>query len=181
MKKIFIDYDTTLVDFQDVMTDLINKRENTNFTPLQLSRGYHDDVKFRNKEIFTHNNIYENIIPFDGAVEFLENVKNLNYEIILVTANMSDLQMQCKEKHIKKYFENRFTDIIHTEDKYKYTKESILIDDSYSNVIKHISANNQNGILFNLNYDYIITDKLDLTVDKLYHIGSFEDLYPLLP
>lgn len=181
MKKIFIDYDTTLVNFQDVMTDQINEIENTDFSPLQLSRGYFDEVKMRNKEIFTHKNIYEHIVPFDGAIEFLNNVKDMNYSVILVTANMSDLQMRCKERHIEKYFKNCFDDIIHTEDKYKYTKESILIDDSYSNIIKHIDANDQIGVLFNLNYEYIITDKLDLSIDKLHHVGDFDDLYPFLP
>lgn len=181
MKKIFIDYDTTLVDFQDVMTHQINQIENTNFSSLELSRGYHDEIKMRNKHIFTHQNIYEHIVPFKGAIEFLKDVKSKGYEIILITANMSELQKTSKEVHIETYFKEIFDDIIHTEDKYKYTKESILIDDSYANIIKHIQANDQIGILFNLNNQYIITDKLDLYIDKLYHIDSFEGIYPLLP
>ena len=181
MKKIFIDYDTTLVDFQDVMTHQINQIENTNFSSLELSRGYHDEIKMRNKHIFTHQNIYEDIVPFEGAIEFLIDIKSKGYDIILITANMSELQKTSKEIHIEKYFKGIFDDIIHTEDKYKYTKESILIDDSYANITKHIQANDQIGILFNLNKQYIITDKLDLHIDKLHHIDSFEGIYPLLP
>lgn len=176
MKKIFIDYDTTLVDFQDVMTRQINAREDTNFTSLQLSRGYHDEIKMRNKDLFVELNIYEEILPFGGAIKFLNSLQALDYETVLITANMSEAQKNFKTTHIEEHFDGIFHDIIHAEDKYNYTKDSILIDDSYANITSHIHHNNSVGILFNLNHEYIITDKLDLELENLHHMSSFQEI-----
>jgi FMN phosphatase YigB (HAD superfamily) len=175
--KIFIDYDSTLVDFQDVMTRQINQRENTTYTSYDMSRGYYIEVKKRNKDLFTDLNIYEEVKPLEGAIKFLDDIKELEYEIVLITANSSDKQKAFKEKHIEQYFENSFDDIIHTSDKFKYTKDSILIDDSYANILEHIQHNNAIGVLFNYEKNYINTKQLDLNISNLYHMDSFDEVY----
>jgi FMN phosphatase YigB (HAD superfamily) len=178
--KIFIDYDSTLVDFQDVMTRQINQRENTTYTSYDMSRGYYTEVKKRNKDLFTDLNIYEEVKPLDGAIKFLDDIKELEYEIVLITANSSNKQKAFKEKHIEKYFQSSFDDIIHTSDKFKYTKDSILIDDSYENIINHINYNNSIGVLFNYEKNYINTKQLDLNIANLYHMDSFDEVYSFI-
>ena len=183
MKKIFIDYDTTLVNFQEVLTQKINTIEGTYFSPLELSReGNLSDIKKKNRALYAEQNIYIDIVPFNGAIQFLNDVKLLGYNIILLTGNANKVQMNHKNNHIKKYFNDIFDDIIHVDKniKHKYTKNSIFIDDCYDNVINHIKENQCMGIVFNYKEYYVNKEKLNWSIDKLYHITCFKELYLLI-
>lgn len=44
--------------------------------------------------------------------------------------------------------------IIHSGEKYKHTKDGILIDDHAKHIIEHVNYNNNLGFLFNLNNSF---------------------------
>jgi len=158
MMKIYIDYDTTLINLIDPWVDWINEKYNVNITSNDINRWYFLGEVFDKKandfwrsEEYNHYMDKEFLLPFKGAVDFFHALENKygKSNVIIISATRKHHKEE-KIKHAKHYFgiiDEQF--IASEKEKYEYTKDGILIDDYPLHVMEHIHHNNQKGIVFN--------------------------------
>ncbi len=156
--KIYIDYDTTLVNLIDPWVAWINKKYNVNFSTTDINRWYYlgevfgkeaDDF-WRSKKYnhYTDKNIFQ---PYDGAVEFFHTLQQLyREENVFIVSSTRDHHKKEKIEHAIHYFglkQEQFIPV--NKEKYHITKDGILIDDYPLHVMEHVEYNKQKGIVFN--------------------------------
>ena len=158
--KIFIDYDSTLNNLGEEWCKWLNK---TYVMPLiSLSKilhwNYIEETYGKDANKFWQNpNIYENdiVIPIEGANEFINwLLNNFGEENIFISTTSWPTVIMAKNKHIYRHFGIPSKNIIHTNDKVKYSKNGILIDDNIANVVNHCKINKDMGIVFNKDNEY---------------------------
>jgi len=186
-KEVFLDYDGTLVDFEQPWLDKINNKEGSNITPLNKNEPAHKELikphyGMINKE---GNNHYDDVPLFDGAIDFTDTLKANGYILKILTSYMSKNQMNTKDVHIKENFgEDYFDEIIHLSSWSKtkkdfYTKNGIIVDDGTKNIMKHVDSNDTLGILLNVNdMHYMDEEHLNELKGKsnFLHLNSFESI-----
>lgn len=154
-KKIFIDYDETLVDIvtptlqwiKEVLGEKVKKSDITYYSYLQDKYGS-IVVNFWN-EPDLYKNLYNITSPFDGAVNFIRILNDMNYEISILS-NCSEKNYIAKIEHCMKHFGIKSFIPCFDGGKYKYLKrDDILIDDHFANCISHIMINGGKAIQFN--------------------------------
>lgn len=156
-------------DIEDKLVSYINNCfiDNKVFKKVDLN-----SIKYMEEELrsFYKNEYgyYKNGKFVNGSIECLKILKENGFKISIVTSSMSKEQEIWKENFIKKHLNGLYTEIIHTNNKYKYSKNGILIDDKEKHVIKHIENNNLPGILFR--------NKSNIENDLLLQIDNFEQL-----
>lgn len=184
MKNIYIDLDSTLCNFISGINNEINRILGLAI-PIQdsdiISYDYYQK-QFGEwvKSIWSSKGFYNNIIPFEGAVDFI-NILKLKYNVIIITSSAKQIELE-KEQFVYKYFGN--LEVIHSHNKYEYTKNSILIDDYIKNIAEHTFRNDSPGILFNFKNRYPYADinynnlsenlKEYLKINKTYYSDSYE-------
>ena len=156
--KIYVDYDTTLINLIDPWVDWINKRYSVNITSNDINRWYFlgevfDKTAndFWRSEEYNHYIDKEFLSPFEGAVDFFHALEEKygKSNVIIISATRKHHKEE-KIKHAKYYFGITDEQFIASEkEKYEYTKDGILIDDYPLHVMEHIHHNNQKGIVFN--------------------------------
>ena len=177
--KIYIDYDTTLVNLIDPWVKWINEKYNVNLSTLDINRWYYlGEVFGREADDFWRHPKYNHYIdkdvlqPYEGAVEFFKTLqKKFGEENVFIISSTKDHHKEDKIKHAMHFFgiqKQRFIPV--NKEKYHITKDGILIDDYPLHVMEHIAYNEQKGIVFNYegrfgwcrqcNYE------LDKTLDK---------------
>lgn len=199
MKTVFIDYDSTLVNFSEVYLKKINETLNLNLKLSQL-KDFINEVKNSDdyekqkivKELYTVGNMYEKVIFFDGAIEFLKKLKKDGYKIKIITTNASSDQKKYKKIHIEQHLSNIIdteNDIIMSNKKQIHTVNSIFIDDKVKNVLAHTQNinNNKPGIVCNFE-DKLFSEKEmnDIKINnkiydnQIYVVYNFETLYDIV-
>lgn len=186
MKKIFVDYDSTTVDFLNPFLAYINSVLSTNLTienlDLPENKKIYDDFMndfYKGKIKIDFEKIYNNITLFQGVMEFFNYLKNNGFEIVFVTSSMKG-QKEPKVNHIQKYFNDYVSEIIHARKKFTYTGEGHFIDDSIKHIEEHCKNNKTLGILFNFNnmhsLNMVKVKELEETYCNFKFVSSFEDL-----
>lgn len=98
-----------------------------------------------------------NIKPFEGAIDFVSNLRKDGHSVVALTSQMqvSNWAMQ-REQWLKDYFAFDGDDIIFTSGKH-HVQGNIFIDDSDKNVVKYYDHNGWsselNVILFSAPYN----------------------------
>lgn len=159
-KVICIDYDSTLVDFETPFFAKISEISGIDIN--QDNRHLHKDVikehtrliskgVFNSDEVTFFEELYSKIEFFEGAIDFLKVLKRSGYEIKVVTSSMGG-QKAPKMEHIEKHIIELIDEVIPARKKFKYTKDSIFIDDNLGHVGAHVENHTDDiGILFNFN------------------------------
>ena len=191
MKTIYIDYDSTLVNFGEVYLAKVNKHYGLNLDLNQLEDFIKETKIDKEKskelmELYSVGNIYKDIKVFDGAIDFLKNLKSKGYIIKIITSSASGDQKKYKTLHINKYLENLFDEIVYSNKKEIHTKNNLFIDDSLKHILKHvenIKDNNNNGILCNFENKKITEEQLNVinnnnknNNNKIIFVNNFKDL-----
>jgi len=154
MKKISIDFDEVLYNLDQIHRDYLKEHYNVDEDYINpnfnyLVNNYPDIVK-----CWTDVNIYKKGFLIKGAFEFMQELMN--------THKMEELQIltYTQSQEIEIYKNNlcealfKGIDVIHTKDKWEYSKGTILIDDNTNNIVDHVITNKNYGLLFDLNGEY---------------------------
>ncbi len=173
--KVFIDYDTTLVNLIDPWVAWINKKYNVTISSNDINRWYflgevfgrEADDFWRSKK-YNHYTNKEILQPFEGAVEFFQTIQNMfGVESTFIVSSTRDHHKEEKIEHAKHFFDIDATQFIPVnKEKYHITKDGILIDDYPLHVMEHVKYNNQKGIVFNLDNRFGWCRRCNYSMDK---------------
>lgn len=159
MKKIYIDLDSTLNNFDTAWIEYCETRLARNgIIPDKLMKRadisnwnfFQDHYGHKLAMSFFDTNPYNYVTPIHYAADFIIQLEVMGYEPVIISAHSGNRYVEAKWKRewIDDYFGDHLKLIV-TRDKYKYTAGSILIDDSPKNCLMHIWHNNQPAYLFN--------------------------------
>jgi 5'(3')-deoxyribonucleotidase len=166
--KVYIDLDNILLDWSQGFINYL-KVQGINSIPEDNTYYEYVSHKFETRMMKFYRDpcAYSMgcIQPFDGAKEFLSDVVELfgQYNVSIITHTYdSDECRESKERYIRNYFgfgivscgSYRPEFIIHTKDKYKETKDGILIEDNYKMIMQHSMINNAPSLMFSYNEKY---------------------------
>ena len=155
--KISLDWDDVLYNLSSLTIDYMKKRYNKEVTTNEMntfnffeSNNYSDIIE----DLFNNHKEYSKSSLLKGANYFYYSLADLVHEnnIQIVTASMPNV-IPFKEKYILDMLGWKY-DIIHSNEKYKYTKGTILIDDAPKNILLHVDKNKNPGIIFDLDSNY---------------------------
>lgn len=191
--KIYVDYDTTLVDLIDPWVEWINEKYHVNIQTTDINRWYFlgevfgkeaDD--FWRSERYNHYTDKEIFLPYQGAVEFFQTLQEkFGVHNVFIISSTKDHHKEEKIKHAQHHFNiDKEQFIAVNKEKYAKTKDGVLIDDYPLHVMEHIQYNQQKGIVFNYenrfgwgkqsNYvlDKTLTDFLYVTKNNKFSIAT---------
>ncbi len=169
--KIFVDYDTTLVNLIDPWVAWINKKYNVTISSNDINRWYFLGEVFGKEadDFWRKENHYidkDILLPFKGAVTFFHQLQDeYGKENVKIISSTRDHHTKDKVAHMAHYFGidsksvkytkeddsidcNDYQVILTSKDKYAYTQNAILIDDYPLHVLEHIYFNKAPGIVF---------------------------------
>lgn len=164
--KIYLDYDSTLVNFIDVWVDQINIQTEDTISLDEINQ-FHHPILGKHDWLFMEYNIYNHITPFEGAIDFVNSLCR-HHDVTILTHTLSELGATWKRNHIDEYFGDIkaiFTD----QPKHIFSNDGILIDDGIHNVIGHVLNSENHAILFNFDnrYSYIPSRDLQRNISYL--------------
>jgi len=173
--KIFIDYDTTLVNLIDPWVAWINEKYNVHITSNDINRWYFlgevfgkeaDD--FWRSEKYNHYIDKDIIQPYNGAIEFFHTLQDrFGVKNVCIISSTRNHHKEEKIKHAQHYFDiDKEQFIAVNKEKYNTTKNGILIDDYPLHVMEHIEYNKQKGIVFNWENRFGWAKKSNYILDK---------------
>ncbi|MDY0198976.1 MAG: hypothetical protein RBR68_14320 [Tenuifilaceae bacterium] len=153
--KIYIDLDSVLADIDSAWCNWMKHELRINIKPEDILFWDYPKMLYGNivSEFWNLETIYKDCIIFEGAIEFISSLKSIygKENIILISAKYESL-IEAKNEWIKRWLGDTLA--IHESQKFKFTKDGILIDDRFENVLLHITQNKKPGILFNYNDKY---------------------------
>lgn len=179
--KICLDFDDVLYNLTKINIEYIQNKYNIKLDPLSIDRfsyyideGYESIIEnvWNNKDYYITSDLYENAKDF-----YDELVKNYGIENIKIVTTSLPLIIENKDKMIRDRF-NIDCEIIHTKEKHLYTQNSILVDDSPNNIIKHIENNNVPGIILDLGYGWNKSLKEDNNL--IYRANSYSETLKII-
>jgi len=156
--KVFVDYDTTLVDFINPWLMWVNKRYQTSLTSHDITRWYYLREELGDEaDAFWKSDAYnwycnkEIVLPFEGAVEFFKTLQNAyGPKNVYIISSTREHHKLAKKEHIQYYFPlPKENCLLVGKEKYLYTSHGILVDDYPLHVMEHIKYNQTKGIVFN--------------------------------
>lgn len=174
--NIFLDFDSTLVNFVDVWVDLINEKteDKIHLDDLDL---FHHPILAKHHWLFLEYPIYDHITPFEGAVDFVEYV-NANYDLTILTHTFSKNGERDKEAFIKDHFGDLKT-VQTTEPKWLWSKNGWLIDDGIHNIEGQLKNSFGEAVLFNHHdrYNYVPKDRKH---ERLHYASKYAEVIEIL-
>jgi hypothetical protein len=174
-KRIYLDYDSTLIDFNDYMFEDMKRDMNLNFKVKEIYnykqeiQKYYDDKKELNNEGY-----YNKANFFQGSIEFLKKLKKNNFEIVIITSSMSKEQKKYKMNHIKNNIEKYITEVIPARKKHIHSMDGMFIDDRVKNIYEHVENNETFGVLYN--HENIVNNEEDIKEYKLQEYKNYTTL-----
>lgn len=176
IKGVSFDFDDVLYNLTKVNLKYIEDKYGVKLKPNEVnSWTYYHDNGFGSiiENVWNNPQKYLESDLIEGAYEFYKEIEGVygKDNIQIITASFPNI-INVKDDYIKSIF-NHDCNIIHTHDKYLYTKDTILIDDSVNNIVKHIEHNNNPAILFGLDYGWNSNFKEDN--ENLFRANSYEE------
>ena len=122
-----------------------------------------------------YTELYDDLEPTDGAVEFVENLNYLGYEILIVSAIHTGYHAASKKRFIDKWFS--YDSVIFTEDKY-HIKADTFVDDSAEQVVSY-KKHNPEALVVKYRQDYDQGINM-LNYPNIHIEYNFEDVFNLI-
>lgn len=158
--NVFLDYDSTLVDFNTAWVEFIQRNIDPNFQFSEIetydqrihpNQALHDAAR----QFWKIEEEYATVKLFDGAKDFVETLLLNGHDVQIVTSTSNGTH-DFKTQHILNNFNGILNqkDIMHVSNtclKWQYTKGGVLIDDFILPVLNHVFSNRMPGIVFNYN------------------------------
>lgn len=165
--NIYLDYDSTLVDFNTAWVGFIQRNVDPNFKLSDIetydqrvhsNQALHDVAR----QFWKIEEEYATVKPFEGSHEFIEMLL-LNGINVRICTSTSKGTHKFKDEHILNNFKGliEYDNIIHVDNtclKWQYTKDGILIDDFILPILNHVFSNRMPGIVFNYNNQHMHAD-----------------------
>ena len=189
--KVKVDLDDTLCSFCEPWCDwlYINKftdrlLELKDITSYDFfSKNYGEEARkfFLTDPHFLYGTI---IKPFTGAKEFFSSISK-KHDVEIVTLATKQDTKDAKIKFVQEHFNtDKIKFIEKLNEKYIYTKDSILIDDYPVHIFNHIKHNKKGGIIFNKNNNgwsklsnhHDIVDDLIIKSSDLFVSSNYDSL-----
>lgn len=151
MKKISLDFDNVLWDFEQINIRLAKELYGVNMTSAAVTHwNYYVDEFPLIVPAWSNWEEYKTAEFFKGDQDFVKELQK-KYEVQIITASTPEIA-ENKDKLIYE----RYGDIkiVHTKDKALYSGDSILVDDALHNVKAHIQAHNQPAIIVDRGYGW---------------------------
>ncbi len=189
--KIYIDYDSTLVNLIDPWIDWANEKYSVNLSPSDVNRwfffsevfGKEADDFWRSKK-YNHYTDKDILQPYPGAVDFVQKVQSqYGKENVYIISSTRDHHTQAKIEHVEHYFQISGRNFIPiAKDKHTCTSDGVLIDDYALHVMQHVKYNKHPGIVFNYEHrfgwsnpcNYVLDDTLknylDIPNEDKFHV-----------
>lgn len=154
---ISLDFDDVMYNLTKINLEFIDREYGIKLDPLKIDKfSYYIDEGYKkiiegvwnNKDVYITSELYNEAKEF--YIKLIEKYGRNNIQI--VTTSLPNIILN-KNKMIKERFEIDCS-IIHTNEKYLHTRNTILVDDSPKNIIQHIEKNIVPGIVFNLGYGW---------------------------
>jgi len=183
MKKIYIDYDSTLVDFIKPYLKKLNEKEKIELTHKTYKRKENEMYIKSNYDLMKVGDVYEEVEVFEGAIDFLNELRDAGYVLEVITSSMSGDQKFYKKEHMERNFAGFFESVIHARKKFPHTKDGFFIDDKLSNVEKHCENNETIGFLYNHKglHDKDIGKIKELNKRKnFYYVESYSEMLNII-
>lgn len=108
MLKIAIDFDSTLFPTMERVLEIYNKRHDVNIelsqiTVYSLYDSFPVDAADELIELFVEKDVYNNLLPYKGAIRAIKTLVERGHEIYIATS--SDIRnMEWKEQLLQKHF-----------------------------------------------------------------------------
>lgn len=108
MKRIAIDFDSTLFPTMEKVIEIYNKRHGTSFDVSQVTMyNLHDNFETHIAdeliELFVEKDVYSSLQPYKGAVRAVKTLVEQGHEVYVATS--TDVRnMEWKEELLQKYF-----------------------------------------------------------------------------
>jgi 5'(3')-deoxyribonucleotidase len=155
--KIFLDYDSTLVNLEGPWLDYVNKKFDVNLSSMDIKTWtwVGDTYGECANDFFRAQGIYRNdtIKPIPGSLELVRSLQKLvGNDNVHIISYVQEGQGAEKKEHAKRHF--NVDNFISSKEKYLHTGKGILVDDNPNFVLEHANWNKSVGILFNLNDSY---------------------------
>ena len=174
-KNIFIDFDSTLNNLDQLWIDEINSYTGMTYSVLSIDSWDWFYKKFTKKLAdLTLRNVYLKTKALDGAVEFILQCQTIaNVNILTATSNMNPTFIERKNKHIRNLLGN--VRIIHSTSKENYSSEdSVLIDDKLDNIYKFVMGGGY-GIIFSNNETHVY-NKAFTKHDRYVRLHNYDEI-----
>lgn len=155
--KLVLDLDDVLCNFVEMWNVWLHERGYTStFLRNQDITTYDYYCRYFNREVFDFyqkENCYDGYVePLDGSHLFLEWCEQEFDEVMILSYSSTEHNRKCKKAFVKKHF--NFDNIKFSDsknEKFTFTKGSILMDDYPVNLLQHTINNKNHSILFNKN------------------------------
>lgn len=198
--NIYLDYDSTLVDFNSAWVKFIQNNINESFLLSNIEtydqRVHNDDDMHKlARRFWKIKDQYDTVKPFDGALNFVDLLQKSGH-IVNICTSTSNGTHDFKTNHILDNFYGilKHTDIIHVSNtclKWQYTRDGILIDDFILPVLNHVFSNRLPGIVFNysemhphanvtLNDKSFADNVYKIDSTNLYYSTNYDQLFDMI-
>ena len=169
-----VDFDSVLYDLEIVLLNELKDLYGKEIKDLMEIDSWDYYKKFpRVIECFSDFERYSKGRAKEGAKEFLSSLKNMVGEknVQIVTASPEPI-VEKKNKMILDMFGD--IKVIHSFQKPKYTKGTVLIDDAVHNVLDHYQQTGSPAILFDPGYGWN-QEPVEKTNKGIVRCGSYEE------
>lgn len=151
MRKISFDFDNVLWNFEKNNIKLIKEIYGEDITSAEvLYWDYYKDKFPLIVPSWCDWNLYKQGEFFQGDQDFIKELQK-NYEVQIITASAPELEVHKDKMIYERYGDLR---IVHTREKEKFSKNSILVDDALHNCIAHIQEHSQPAIIVDRGYGW---------------------------
>lgn len=159
MKKVFIDYDSTLVNLAESWCKWIftnyDKRITTKdilyWTWIENTFGKEADDFFKDYRIYADNVVK----PTKNSQKFVDDVISMYGKsyVYIITSSYPGTEKAKKDHILRNYNIDKYN-IINSYQKHEYTKDSVLIDDNINTIKEHCFKNKTIGVVFDKGGNY---------------------------
>jgi len=175
--KIYIDYDSTLINFIGPWLSWVNNKYKVTLQSNDINRWYFlGEVFGKEADYFWRSKQYNHyadktfLQPYQGAKDFFQTMqKQFEEKNVIIISSTKEHHKIEKLEHAQYYFgvkQEQFIPINGSQEKYTFTKDGILIDDYSLDIMKHVSHNQQKGFVFNYDNKYGWCKKNNFVLDK---------------
>jgi hypothetical protein len=179
MENLSIDFDCVLYDLSTITNNFIKNHYGEVTHPDLIGWDYfNENFPLVVKECWNNPEEYSKGKFIVGAIEFMNELINLyGVDKLQIVTNSLPNVIDYKNQLIRETFSD--IDVIHTKEKWKYTKGTILIDDAIHNIEEHCNKNKSLGIIFDLDGKYTWNHK-SIDSSHVMRVKSYNEIIDYL-
>jgi len=176
MATALVDLDNTLIDLTSAILSAINLDADTykdiycydSFISLCGANKFN--------ELINSDELYREVAPYDGAKQFLQDLKGLGFNISIVSAGK---YLESKHELIHHNFEEYVDSVVFDVTDKTTVHGDFLVDDSFDNVYNWVRNTNTSGFLFTNSGRHYYNQHI-WRHPKFYRVNNYKDILYLV-